>query len=165
MLTEEIYNLDKKENSPVIVLPWFNNCRVLIDTGSTMPMWLKSIVPLKMKGAVKQERQLILNGVGGKTTGELYKVNFDFGNIHFKDLPIIHKEIKVADAYMILPATLFEGMVYEINNIDYTFKVKVDNKGCYRQFKIKDNNGIPYVYLANTYETEEEYYSDILHVN
>ncbi|MBD5445461.1 MAG: hypothetical protein HDR29_07925 [Lachnospiraceae bacterium] len=159
MLTEELYNLDKKENSPVIVLPWFNNCRVLIDTGSTMPMWLKSIVPLKIKGAVKQDRQIELNGIGGKTSGDLYKVNFDFGNIHFKDLPIIHKEIKVADAYMILPATLFTGMIYEINNIEHTFKVQVDNKGYYRQFKIKDNNGIPYVYLANTYETEEEYNS------
>lgn len=56
-----------------------------------------------------------LNGVGGKISGDLYKVNFDFGNIHFKDLPIVHKEIKVADAYMILPATLFEDMIYEIN--------------------------------------------------
>ena len=41
MLIEEIYNLDTRENSPVIVLPWFNNCRVLIDTGATLPMWLK----------------------------------------------------------------------------------------------------------------------------
>lgn len=56
MLIEEIYNLDKKENSPVIVIPWFHNCRGLIDTGSTMPMWLKSIVPLKIKGAVQQDR-------------------------------------------------------------------------------------------------------------
>ena len=159
MLIEETYNLDKKENSPVIVIPWFHNCRVLIDTGSTMPMWLKSIVPLKIKGAVQQDRQIELRGVGGKTSGTLYKVNFDFGNIHFKDLPVIHKEIKVADAYMILPATLFEGMVYEINNIEHTFKVKVDNKCYYRQFKIKDNNGTPYVYLANTYETEEQYHS------
>lgn len=143
MLIEEIYNLDKKENSPVIVLPWFNNCRVLIDTGSTMPMWLKSIVPLKIKGAVKQDRQIELSGVGGKTPGELYKVNFDFGNIHFKDLPIVHKEIKVADAYMILPATLFEDMAYEIDNINHTFKVKFDSKGYYRQFKIKSNNGTP----------------------
>lgn len=161
MLTEEIYNLDKKENSPVIVLPWFKNCRVLIDTGSTMPMWLKSIVPLKIKGAIQQDRQVELSGVGGKTFGTLYKVNFDFGNIHFKDLPIIHKEIKVADAYMILPATLFEDMIYEINNINHTFKVKVDSNSYYRQFKLKDNNGVPYVYLANTYGTEEEYYSHI----
>lgn len=133
----------------------------MIDTGSTMPMWLKSIVPLKIKGAVKQGKQLELNGVGGKTLGELYRVNFDFGNIHFKDLPIIHKEIKVADAYMILPATLFEDMVYEINNIEHTFKVRVDSKSYYRQFKLKDNS-IPSVYLANTYETEEEYYSYVI---
>ena len=71
MLIEEIYNLDKKENSPVIVIPWFHNCRVLIDTGSTMPMWLKSIVPLKIKGAVQQDRQIELRGVGGKTSGTL----------------------------------------------------------------------------------------------
>lgn len=43
--------------------------------------------------------------------------------------------------------------------ISHTFKVKVDSKGYYRQFKIKDNNGTPYVYLAKTYETEEEYYT------
>lgn len=105
--------------------------------------------------------QLELSGVGGRTSGDLYKVNFDFGNIHFKDLPVIHKEIKVADAYMILPATLFEDMIYEINNIEHTFKVSVDSKSCYRQFKVKDNNGIPYVYLAHTYASEEEYYSYI----
>ena len=56
MLKEEIYNLDTKENSPVIVLPWFYNCRVLIDTGATLPMWLKSITPLKLKGAVKENQ-------------------------------------------------------------------------------------------------------------
>ena len=62
---------------------------------------------------------------------------------------------------MILPATLFEDMIYEINNVEHIFKVQVDSKGYYRQFKIKDNNGIPYVYLAHTYETEKEYYSHI----
>lgn len=58
---------------------------------------------------------------------------------------------------MILPATLFDGMAYEINNINDTFTVKVDSNSYYRQFQIRDNDGIPYVYLANTYETEEEY--------
>jgi hypothetical protein len=100
-----------------------------------------------------------LNGVSGKTAGELYRVNFDFGSIHFKDLPIVHKEIQVADAYMILPATLFEDMIYEINNVEHTFKVKVDNAGYYRQFKIRNDNGVPYVYLANKYATEDEYRS------
>lgn len=102
MLKEEIYNLDTKENSPVIVLPWFYNCRVLIDTGATLPMWLKSITPLKLKGAVKENQTVNLNGVGGSSTGDLYRVNFDMGNIHFKNLPIVHKEISVADAYMIV---------------------------------------------------------------
>lgn len=156
MLEEEIYSLDTRENSPVIVLPWFNNCRVLIDTGATLPMWLKSAIPLKIKGAIKENYTVNLNGVGGSSTGDLYRINFDFGNIHFKNLPIVHKEISVADAYMILPATLFEGMVYEIDNINHTFKVKVDNKEYYRDFKIKDNEGIPYIYLANTYETNED---------
>lgn len=156
MLIEEVYSLDTRENSPVIVLPWFNNCRVLIDTGATLPMWLKSVIPLKIKGAIKENHMVNLNGVGGNSTGDLYRINFDFGNIHFKNLPIVHKEISVADAYMILPATLFEGMVYEIDNINHTFKVKVDNKEYYRDFKIKDKRGIPYIYLANTYETKEE---------
>lgn len=156
-MLEEEYNLDKTENSPVIVIPWFNNCRVLIDTGATVPIWVKSIVPLKIKGAIAMNRKVGLNGVGGKAEGDLYRVNFDFGSIHFKDLPIVHKEIKVADAYMILPATLFEDMIYEINNIKHTFTVKVDGKGYYRQFKIRDSEGIPCVYLADTYETEEEY--------
>lgn len=156
MLIEEIYSLDTKENSPVIVLPWFNNCRVLIDTGATLPMWLKSVIPLKIKGAIKENYTVDLNGVGGSSTGDLYRVNFDFGNIHFKNLPIVHKEISVADAYMILPATLFEGMTYEVDNINHTFKVRVDNKEYYRDFKIKDKTGVPYIYLANTYETNEE---------
>lgn len=156
IMLEEIYNLDSKENSPVIVLPWFHNCRVLIDTGATLPIWLKSIVPLKIKGAAAQNKRVKLNGVGGKSEGELYRVNFDFGNIHFKDLPIVHKEIRVADAYMIFPATLFEGMVYEINNICGTFTVKVDNEAYYRQFKIRDSEGVPYIYLANAY-TEQEF--------
>lgn len=79
MLKEEIYNLDTKENSPVIVLPWFHNCRVLIDTGATLPMWLKSIAPLKLKGAVKENQTVNLNGVGGSSTGDLYRVNFEIG--------------------------------------------------------------------------------------
>ena len=59
MLTEEIYSLDKRENSPVIVLSWFNNCRVLIDTGATLPMWLKSVIPLKIKERLRKIIQLI----------------------------------------------------------------------------------------------------------
>ncbi len=156
MLIEQKYNLDTKKNSPVIILPWFNNCRILIDTGATLPMWLKSIVPLKIKGAVKENRTVNLKDVGGNSAGDLYRVNFDFGNIHFMSLPIVHKEISVADAYMILPATLFEGMIYEIDNINHIFTVKVDNKKCYRDFQIKDEKGIPYIYLANAYETKEE---------
>lgn len=156
MLMEERYHLDTKENSPVIILPWFYNCRVLIDTGATLPMWLKSIVPLKIKGAVKENRKVNLKGVGGSSAGDLYRVNFDFGNIHFKGLPIVHKEISVADAYMILPATLFEGMIYDIDNINHIFTVKVDNKKCYRDFQIKDEKGIPYIYLAGAFETKEE---------
>lgn len=160
MLKEEIYNLDTKENSPVIVLPWFHNCRVLIDTGATLPMWLKSITPLKLKGAVKENQTVNLNGVGGSSTGDLYRVNFEIGNIHFKNLPIVHKEISVADAYMILPATLFEGMIYEIDNISHRLKIKVDDKAYYRDFRIKDESGIPYIYLANTYATKEDAEAD-----
>ena len=117
---------------------------------------VKNIAPLKIKGAVREDQVINLNGVGGSSTGDLYRVNFDFGKIHFKHLPVVHKEISVADAYMILPATLFEGMIYEIDNIKHIFKVRVDNKECYRDSKIKDGRGIPYIYLANTYETENE---------
>ncbi len=135
------------------MLSWFNNCRALIDTGATIPIWIKSIIPLKIKGAIKENRKIHLKGIGGSSSGDLYRVNFDFGNIHFKDLPIVHKEIIVADAYIILPATLFDGMVYEIDNVRHILKVKVDNKQYYRNFKLKNADGIPYMYLAGTYET------------
>ncbi|MCI8975354.1 MAG: hypothetical protein HFH79_17540 [Lachnospiraceae bacterium] len=156
-MIEEVYSLDLKENSPVFVIPWFNNCRVLVDTGATLPIWLKSVIPLKIKGAVKMDENVNLNGVGGKVTADLYRVNFDLGNIHFKNLPVVHKELKVADAYMILPATLFDGMMYEVDNINGTFTIKFDKSGYYRYFKIKDTDGIPYVYLSGAYETEDDY--------
>ena len=159
-MIKEAYRLDMKENSPVFVISWFNNCRVLVDTGATLPIWLKSIVPLKIKGAVKTGEKVKLNGVGGTVDADLYRVNFDFGSIHFRDLPVVHKELKVADAYMILPAALFDGMIYEIDNINGTFTIKADRNGYYRHFKIKDADGIPYVYLSGAYETEDEYYID-----
>lgn len=84
-MIEEVYSLDLRENSPVFVIPWFNNCRVLVDTGATLPIWLKSVVPLKIKGAVKMDEKVRLNGVGGKVEADLYRVNFDLGSIHFKN--------------------------------------------------------------------------------
>ena len=159
-MIEEVYSLDLRENSPVFVIPWFNNCRVLVDTGATLPIWLKSVVPLKIKGAVKMDEKVRLNGLGGKVEADLYRVNFDLGSIHFKNLPVVHKELKVADAYMILPATMFVGMIYEIDNINGAFTLKVEKSGYYRHFKIKDSDGIPYIYLSGVYETEDEYYKE-----
>lgn len=157
MLTEQIFKMDKQENLPVITLPWFNKCRVIIDTGSTIPIWLKEITILNLKGATKEDRKVEINGVGGKTVGHLYRVNLDIGDIHFRNMPIIHKEIRVADAYMILPFSVFENMVIEFNNVEHTFKIQANSKEYYRELRIKDKYGKPHIYLAGTYATEEEY--------
>lgn len=157
MLIEQSFKLDRKENLPIITLPWFNNCRAIIDTGATLPMWLKSIAILNLKGASKENRQVKVNGVGGKTTGNLYRVNFDIENIHFRHMPIVHKEIEVADAYMILPYSMFEGMKIEFDIIEHTFKIQVDNKEYYRELQLKDEYGRLYVYLSEVFATEEEY--------
>ena len=61
---------------------------------------------------------------------------------------------------MILPATMFVGMIYEIDNINGAFTLKVEKSGYYRHFKIKDSDGIPYIYLSGVYETEDEYYKE-----
>lgn len=62
MLIEQIFKMDKQENLPVITLPWFNNCRVIIDTGSTIPIWLKEITILNLKGATKEDRKVEIKG-------------------------------------------------------------------------------------------------------
>lgn len=157
MLIEQSYALDKKENLPIITLPWFNKCRAIIDTGATLPMWLKKDTILKLKGATKENIKVDINGVGGKTAGALYRVNFDIGNIHFKHMPIIYKKVEVADAYMILPFSMFDGMKIEFDNIKHIFKIQVNSKEHYRELQIKDEQGRLYAYLAQVYATEEEY--------
>lgn len=157
MLVEQTFTLDRKENLPIITLPWFNNCRAIIDTGATLPMWLKKDTILKLKGAVKENIEVNVNGVSGKTAGSLYRVNFDIGDIHFKHMPIVYKEVKVADAYMILPFSMFDGMKIEFDNIKHSFNIQIDNKECYRELQLKDEYGRLYVYLSEVFATEEEY--------
>lgn len=122
-----------------------------------MPIWMKDPMLLNLKGAKKEDSKVQMNGVGGITTGDLYRVNFDFGDIHFRNMPIVYKEIRAADAYMLLPFSIFEGMIIEFNDINHTFTLKVDSTRYYRELRLKDKHGKPQIYLAGTYSTEEEF--------
>lgn len=151
------YSLDSKYNNPIITLDWFIGCRALIDTGASLPIWLQEKdTVLKIKGGRRINNETVkLNGINGGIQVPLYRVNFDMGSLHFQDMPIAVRKIDVDNAHIILPATLFEGMVYEIDNINHVFTVKTNStKEFYRKLKIKDKNGIPSIYLADTYSTK-----------
>lgn len=58
---------------------------------------------------------------------------------------------------MILSATMFDGMSYEIDTVNKRLNIDTKDNQPVRILKLSDDNNNISVYLAGTYETKEEY--------
>lgn len=150
--------LDDKARRPVANLNWFHGCRALIDTGALFPIWNGSGSTLADGFRAKlQKKNVIFSGFGGKTTGDLYRVNFEMNGLYYIDMPIIASELPGSNWNMILSATMFDGMIYEIDTITKTLRIDTKDNQPVRILRLSNDNSNLSVYLAETYKTESDY--------
>lgn len=149
--------LDANARRPVVKLNWFNGCRALLDTGALFPVWTASGQLLQQLGAKLIKEKVSFGGFGGETEGALYRINFRLGDLIFKDMPIVATGMEGLNCHLILPATMFDKMIYEIDTINHVLNINTRDNQLVRILKVSDDNGKFSVYLAGTYETVEAY--------
>ena len=73
------------------------------------------------------------------------------------DMPIVVKETKELNCSLLLPATMFEKMIYTIDDIDKKLEIRIPDNQIVRNLRLSNGKGGISVYLAGTYETVEKY--------
>ena len=151
--------LDDKARRPIVNLNWFNGCRALIDTGALFPIWTKNEdVLVKKLGAVLIKKNITFGGFGGETQGNLYRINFELNGLYFLDMPIVASKLIRANWSMILPASMFDGMTYEIDTVRKKLNINIEDNQPVRILRLSDdNNSNISVYLAGTYAVKADY--------
>lgn len=153
--------LDDEARRPIAKINWFNGCRALIDTGALFPIWNKSEdILIRKLGAVLVKKDITFGGFGGEARGNLYRVNFELNSIHYIDMPIIAGELKGTNRHIIVSATMFDGMTYEIDTINKRLNIDTKDNQTIRILRLSSDNNNLSVYLAGTYETKDEYYNN-----
>ena len=133
--------LVEKYTRPVIKL---YNLPALIDTGAIIPVI--SIFPSIFEKYF--ESKLILengtiSGIGGDEFGAVYSLtNFKIGDLNFKDFEVFVPYEPRLQFPILLGATLFHSMIYEIDTLNQKFTVRMnDDQPLNREFKIKKVKG------------------------
>lgn len=153
--------LDNKARRPIAQIDWFDGCRALLDTGSIFPIWngagdeLEQIFNAKLI-----KKGISFSGFGGEAKGDLYRVNFKFDKLYYIDMPIVASELQNENGHMIISATMFDGMTYEIDTVNKKLNVDTKDNQPIRILRLSDDNNNLSVYLAGTYETKDEYYNN-----
>lgn len=101
-------------------------------------------------GAVLIKRNIKFSDFGGETQGNLYRVNFELNGLYYLNMPIVASKLNNANWNMILSATMFDGMVYEIDTINKRLNLNVKDNQPVRILRLSDDNNSISVYLAGT---------------
>lgn len=128
-------NLDASFDRPVIVLDdFFMGCSGLIDTGALFPIWTKGIDFFKtvFPDAILVKKDREFSGFGGKTKGDLYKIDFVLKDFIYPQMPIIVCQNDEIPGYFLFSATMFSKMDYSIKNSTKEFFLEpIDNQKCF----------------------------------
>ena len=134
--------LIKKAQRPTVRLERFFRLRAMLDTGAVLPVWIESEELLKSIGGVPVAKDLPFGGFGGMTTGTLYKIPlFRCGELMYPEFPIIAAHINLP-CQMLLSATMFSGLIYEVDDCSHKFNVTIPgHESCVRKLTIEDRDG------------------------
>lgn len=134
-------DLDHKQQRPAILLE--DNLTALLDTGAFVPVWVDNEnVLIEKFGAKFVKGNVPLAGFGGVTYGNMYQATFQVGALTFPNLHIIVNDELNNPFNLILSATMFQGLVYEIDDRRHKFNVTVpDGESLVRNMRIVDSSG------------------------
>ena len=140
-------NLIKSIQRPVIRLDSFHGIRAMLDTGAIYPVWVAPERSLVSLCHVTLERKGIsFSGFGGSTQGNLYKLPIvQIGKLIFPNMRILTGNTDVP-CDMILSATMFKNLIYEIDDKNHKLNVTVpDDESLVRNIVIRNSRGNDFV--------------------
>lgn len=145
--------LDKKNQRPVVVLK--NGLTALLDTGAYIPVWTDDEdILISFLGAELIRNNVQMSGFGGVTYGNLYQVNIDVGGILYPNMHIIANNDIDASFNFILSATMFHGLIYQIDTVNHVLNIDVpDTESIVRNLRVESRNGQQFV-LCNGIKTK-----------
>lgn len=134
--------LKKNTQRPVVVLNEFYNLEVMLDTGALFPVWVEDEELLKELGGEVVAENVEFAGFGGKAKGRLYKLSMlKIGLLVFPEFHIIACRMNLP-CYMMMSATMFRHLIYEIDDYNYRFNVSIpETESEIRNLIIWDSDG------------------------
>ena len=138
------------DSRPIVKLKNFFGIDALLDTGAVIPVWTDDEDILQSFGGVKVRENASFGGFGGKTVGNLYHIpTFTVGGLTFPNLPIVAARMNLP-CYMILSATMFSRLIYEIDDFHHKLNITVpDGESITRNIAVREVNGRLKIVLAN----------------
>ena len=132
----------KRTQRPIVFLAEFFQLDAMLDTGAVLPVWVEDEEILKAMGGVAIAFNQSFGGFGGTTTGTLYRIPlFRCGELLYPEFPIIVSPIDLP-CQMLLSATMFSGLIYEVDDCNHKFNVTIpDHESHVRKLTIEDRNG------------------------
>lgn len=145
-------DLAKNTQRPVVILENWNNVNALLDTGAYFPVWVDDESLLQALGGECKGKGVSFGGFGGETKGNLYVLpSLVLGNLIFPNMHIIAcNDLKNTPFQLILSATMFKGLIYEIDDKNHKLNISVPDKESFvRNLTIMDNDGKLHVYCSS----------------
>lgn len=142
--------LKKNAQRPIVFLEQLSSMEAMLDTGALFPIWFSCEDSLKAIGGVPVKRSVAFGGFGGTATGTIYRLPvFRFGSLIFPDFPVIASSCALP-CQMLLSATMFRGLIYEVDDCNYRLNVSIPEKESeIRNLKIENRNGKLHVLCTN----------------
>lgn len=133
-------NLDATQQRPVVVL---KNLTALLDTGAYIPVWTDDEeILVSDLGAKLVKKDVPFAGFGGTTYGNLYQVTLEVGDLIFPNMHIVANNELNTSYNLILSATMFDGLIYEINTRFHVLNFTIINDSdLVRNLRVVDKNG------------------------
>lgn len=133
--------MDVAQQRPVILLE--NALTALLDTGAYIPIWTdEEEILLSDMGGKLLKSSVPFTGFGGTTYGNLYQVTLKVGDLIFLNMHIIANNDLNFSYNLIISATMFDGLSYEINTRTHWLHVTVaEDSDLVRNLRIIDSNG------------------------
>lgn len=132
--------LDVNQQRPVVLLE--NALIALLDTGAYIPIWTdEEDILLSNMGGELVKTKVPFTGFGGITYGNLYQVTLQLGDLVFPNMHIIANNELNSSYNLILSATMFDGLSYEINTRTHWLHITVtDDSDLVRNLRLVDSS-------------------------
>jgi hypothetical protein len=118
-----------------------------LDTGATFPVWTASEEVLKALGGIFVMDNITFSGFGGPVVAKLYQLTVSLGKIIYPNMHLIFSENEKIPGYLLLSATMFNGMHYTIDDENHQLTIDTRSNQAAYNLQIEDRNGELHIFL------------------